>query len=260
MNEDYKNHLLNALKNNIRLDGRKCDEYREMKIEYGVTRNAEGSAKVTIGDTEVIAGVKMSLETPYPDTPDQGNFMVNVELLPLSNPDFEPGPPSIYAIEIARVTDRGIRESKAIDTKKLCLKKGEKVWGVIVDICPINDNGNLFDACAIATLAALKDTKLPKLIEEDETMSIDYKERTDEALPLNKEPIGVTVWKFGDSLLVDPTRTEQSDFDSRITVTSTKDGTLCALQKGGNAALSIKEIETMIDLGLKKAKEISKLF
>ncbi|MBU3941692.1 MAG: RNA-binding protein, partial [Nanoarchaeota archaeon] len=139
MSIEQKDHILDFLEKGIRFDGRKLDEYRPIKIERGFSENAEGSARVTIGDTEVLAGVKMSIMEPYPDTPDEGTMMINVELLPLSNPDFEPGPPGIQAIEIARVVDRGIRESKAIDTKKLCLKKREKVWSITVDICPIND-------------------------------------------------------------------------------------------------------------------------
>jgi exosome complex component RRP42 len=258
MNEASRNHILKGLKENIRIDGRKCDEFREVKIEYGVTRNAEGSAKVTIGDTEVIVGVKMSLETPYPDTPDSGNFMVNVELLPLSNPEFESGPPSIDSIELARVTDRGVRESKAIDTKKLCIKPGEKVWGVIVDITPINDAGNLFDASAIGTLAALKDTKFPKLDKKGDTLSIDYHEKTKESLPLIKQPVGVTVWKIGESMIIDPSIEEQKIYDARLTVTSMEDSSICALQKGGDSALSLEDIDKMLTLALEKAKELRK--
>ena len=255
---DNKNHLLNSLSKNIRLDGRKSDEFRPVKVEYGISPSAEGSARVTIGDTVVIAGVKMSLETPYPDTPNKGNFMVNVELLPLSSPDFESGPPSIEAIELARVTDRGIRESNAIDTEKLCIKAGEKVWGVIVDICTINDDGNLFDASSLATLAAIKDAKFPKTVKVDDVMTVDYHEKTKDKVPLVKSPIGVTIWKMGNVLLADPTREEQKFFDARLTVASMQDGTLCAMQKGGDAALTSEEVSQMIDLALKKAKELRK--
>src|SRR3989338_7450214 len=98
-----------------RMYGRSLEEYRKpIEIETDISWTAEGSARVRIGDTVVLAGVKMALEKPYNDTPDEGGIMVNAELLPLSSPDFEPGPPSIDGIELARVTDRGIREAKAI--------------------------------------------------------------------------------------------------------------------------------------------------
>ncbi|MFT4304047.1 MAG: exosome complex protein Rrp42 [Candidatus Woesearchaeota archaeon] len=258
MNEDNRTHLLNSIKQGIRADGRKPDEYRDITIETGVVATAEGSAKVTIGDTVVIAGVKMAIETPYPDTPDQGNFMVNVELLPMSNPEFESGPPSIDSIELARVTDRGIRESKAVDIKKLCIEEGKHAWGIIVDICPINASGNLFDACSIAALAALKNAKLPKLEKVDDRLIINYKEKTDESLPLEKLPIGITICKIGDTLLVDPTSEEEKAIDTRLSIASIDNGELCALQKGGDGPLTIEEIEAMLDLGLRTAAEIRK--
>lgn len=258
MNEDNRKHLTNAIKQQIRPDGRKNDEYRKVTIEPGLIASAEGSAKVTIGDTIVIAGVKMSLDTPYPDTPDQGNFMVNVELLPASSPEFESGPPSIVAIELARVTDRGIRESKAMDVKKLCIEPGKKVWGVLVDICTINAAGNLFDACSIATIAALKDAKFPATVKENDNLIVNYKKKTNDSLPLAKLPLGITICKVGDELIVDPISDEEKVVDARLTVASIEDGTLCALQKGGAGTLSSDEIEKMLTLGIKKAQEIRK--
>jgi len=108
-----------------------------------------------------MVGVKLEVGEPYPDTPDEGTIIVGAELLPLSNPEFELGPPGIQAIELARVVDRGIRESKALDFRKLCIEPGKKIWMVIIDICPINDAGNLFDASSLAALAALQDAKYP---------------------------------------------------------------------------------------------------
>src|SRR3989338_5205943 len=106
MNNELKNHIIKLLDANIRLDGRTALQYRTpMKVELGVSSTAEGSARVTIGDTEVIAGVKLEIGKPYPDTPDQGTIIVCAELLALSNPDFEPGPPGMQSIELARVVD-----------------------------------------------------------------------------------------------------------------------------------------------------------
>jgi exosome complex component RRP42 len=206
---------------------------------------------VKFGATEVIVGVKMGVETPYPDTPDQGNLMVNAELLPLSSPEFESGPPGIQAIEIARIVDRGIRESKAIDREKLCIEAGEKVWSVMIDICTINDAGNLIDAAALGAVAALKTTKFPKY----EDGAVNYDEHTDN-LPIAKEPITVTVCKIGDNILVDPLHNEEGAIDARLTTAIMKDGTICAMQKGGSTPLTIEEIDKMVEIAQKNAKEL----
>jgi len=172
----------------------------------------------------------------------------------LSNPEFELGPPGIQAIELARVVDRGIRESKALDFRKLCIEPGKKIWMVIIDICPINDAGNLFDASSLAALAALQDAKYPAFDGE----KVDYKEKTDKRLELEKTPIAVTVIKIGDKFIVDPDVEEEKVIDARLTVSSMEDGTLCAMQKGGDFPLTIEDIDKMLDIGIEKAKELRK--
>ncbi len=247
---ELRQNILKSLDKGFRIDGRKFDEYRDISVEYGISQNAEGSARVRIGKTEVVAGVKMLVDKPYPDKPDEGSLMIGAELLPLSNPEFELGPPGIWAIEIARVVDRGIRESNAIDTKKLCIEAGEKVWIVSVDICTINDEGNLLDASALATLAAIKNAVFPAF----DGNAVDYKTKTDKKIPLVKEPIEVTVVKIGKHFIVDPTTEEENALDARLTVASTEDGKICALQKGGDETLSSEEIFRMIDIALDRAK------
>ncbi|MDD5651622.1 MAG: exosome complex protein Rrp42 [Candidatus Nanoarchaeia archaeon] len=250
-----KSHLKSLIEKEIREDKRKLDEFRKIKIEYGVSTSAEGSARVTFGETVVIAGVKMEPGTPFPDTPDEGVLMVNTELLPLSSPDFESGPPDIRAIELSRVVDRGIRESLVMDTKKLCIKKGEKVWMVFIDIYPLNDAGNLFDATALAAIAALKDTKIPTL---DKDGKVDYHKKGTKAIPISGYPVETTVYLIGDKMVIDPTSEEEELVEARLTV-ATIGNNLCAMQKGGSRELDSEEILKMIDLSAKKTEELRKL-
>jgi exosome complex component RRP42 len=252
MNQGQREHINEALKKGIRLDGRKKDEFRPIEIKIGVTSTAEGSAMVICGDTQVIAGVKLEVAKPYPDSQEDGVMMFSSELLPLSNPGFEPGPPQIASIETARVIDRGIREGKAIDTKKLCIRPGELVWNVMVDVLPINYDGNLIDVGGMAALAALYNARMPRL--EKDKMVIGSK--SDEQLPMKSMPVPVTVVKIGDNLIVDPTDAELACLDARLTVAVLEDGTLCAMQKGGDASLTIKDLNEMIDLAIIKSQEL----
>lgn len=252
-----KDTIIELAKKNMRLDGRGLTDYRQpILITTNISKTAEGSARVQIGDTVVMAGVKLAIEKPYNDTPDEGGIMVNAELTPLSNPAFEPGPPGIEAVELARVVDRGIREAKAINLKKLCLVPGEKAWFVTIDLITVNVAGNLFDAAGLAALAALKSAFFP--VFDKETGVIDYKQKTEEALPLLKEPLPVTVYKLGGSLFTDLTLEEEKASEARLTVSSDPDGTISALQKGGSAPLTFAEIESMIDLALEKATFLRK--
>jgi exosome complex component RRP42 len=257
MNNDIKNHLIHALERNVRQDSRQPDQYRPIEIELDLIETAEGSARVKFGDTEVIAGVKLSIEKPYPDTPDQGNLMVGAELLPLSNPSFEAGPPDQRAIEVARVIDRGIREAHAIDQKQLCITPGEKVWSVMVDVCPINMDGNLIDVGAFAAMLALTTARFPTLGDKGQ---VDYKHKSDKRIPIQHYPLSATVLKVGKTLLIDPAETEESVLDSRLTINIREDGKICALQKGGDAAFSSEELARMLDLAERKVLELRKTF
>ncbi|MFH1585683.1 MAG: exosome complex protein Rrp42 [archaeon] len=239
-----------------RFDARDLSQFREIVIETGISKNAEGSARVKIGETEVLVGVKMNVGEPYPDSPDKGNMMVTAELLPLSSPRFESGPPKFPAIELGRVTDRGIRESKFIQFDKLCIKKGEKVWTVFIDVYSINDDGNLLDAANIGAIAALKDAKIPKYDEKLEKVL--FGELTNKPLPLSKDiPLSATVYKIGDSLVIDPTREEEDLTKTRITVGSSN-GTISSMQKGDSGALTQEEFEKALDLVEKTERELFK--
>jgi len=251
-----KERIKAYLKEGKRFDGRKLDEFREISIETGVSKNAEGSARVKIGKTEVLVGVKMAVSTPYDDSPDKGNLMVTAELIPMSSPRFENGPPQFNAIELGRVIDRGIRESKFIELEKLCIKEGEKVWTVFIDIYSINDDGNLLDAAGIGAIAALSNSKIPKYDMENEKVL--FGEWTDEKLSLKKElPISLTVHKIGDSLILDPTREEEDISETRVTMESA-DGVISSMQKGNSVALEVEEFEKILDLITKKEREIFK--
>lgn len=238
-----------------RLDGRGLTDYREIKVEQGVIERAEGSARVLLGMTEVMVGIKIEIGQPYPDTPNEGVLTVNAELVPLASPTFEPGPPDENSIELARVVDRGIRESKAIDLEKLCVEPGKKVFIVFVDVYVLNHDGNLIDASALAAIAALLNTKMFKYeIEEGEVkIKPGYT-----PLPIRKRPIAVTFAKINDKLVVDPWLEEEQIMDARLTMTTDDDGNICAIQKGGSGCFTQKQVLEAAKIAKEKAEEIRK--
>jgi len=226
-----------------------------LTIETGFSKNAEGSAKVKLGKTEVLVGIKMGVSEPYPDSPNKGNLMVTAELLPLSSPRFEYGPPRFEAIELGRIIDRCIRESKFIDLEKLCIKEGEKVWTVFIDIYSINDDGNLLDAAGIGAIAALKTAKIPKYDEEEG--KILYGELTNKNIPVSETiPISITAHKIGNHIIVDPTREEEDISEIRVTMGSSN-GVISSMQKGEAISLSVEEMNTVLDTIEKAEKELT---
>ncbi len=247
--------IMDLIAKGKRLDGRGLKDYREIKVEQGLIERAEGSARVLLGKTEIMAGTKIEIGKPFSDTPNEGVLTVNVELVPLASPTFEPGPPKENAIELARVVDRGIRESKALDFKKLCIKPGKKVFVIFVDIYVLNHDGNLIDASALAALAALLNTKMFNYeIEEDEVkIKPGYT-----PLHVRKHPIAVTFAKINDKLIVDPWLEEEQIMDARLTVTTDDDGNVCAIQKGGSGYFTPKQVLEAAKTAMEKAEGIRK--
>jgi exosome complex component RRP42 len=235
-----RGHLQRLVADGKRVDGRALEEQRPIHLERGVAGNAEGSARVKLGNTDVIVGVKMDLGTPYPDTPDSGVLATSVELRPMASPTFEAGPPREGAVELARVVDRGIRESQAVDTSKLVEVPGESVWVLFLDIHVLDYDGNLFDAASYGALAALTNTIVPA--------SKKLEDREDFPLPVEHRPISLTCAKIQDTLLVDPCLDEELIADARLTVVTDENGDIRAMQKGLAGSFTREEVSRIVSL------------
>lgn len=253
MFELEKERVLNSVKQGKRLDGRAFDAYREIELREKISENAHGSAWSKVGESEVIAGVKMELGEPYPDSQDEGAISVGLELMPLASPSFETGPLKVEAVELARVVDRGIRESHAIDPKKLCIKEGELVWIVFIDLYVANDDGNLFDAAQFAAMKALSNAKIPK-VEDDKIVKGEFSGD----LPLTCKPILNTFANIGGKVALDPTLIEEKAMSARLSVATLDDGRISAFQKGLAGSFSKEQVSECIETALKRSKEIRK--
>ncbi|MCL2142907.1 MAG: exosome complex protein Rrp42 [Methanomassiliicoccaceae archaeon] len=245
-----KNQMLDLLKDGKRLDGRAPDEIREITVETGVVESADGSALVRYGDTEVIVGVKIIPGTPFPDTPGKGVLTTGAELIPMAHPLFESGPPGEEAIELARVVDRGIRESGMVDVEKLCIKEGEEVWMCFIDIYALNYDGNLFDAANLAAVSALRSAVIP---------AEQYGKGDNAPLPTTCIPVSVTAAKIGNTLILDPNFDEEQISSARLTVTTDDDGNYRAMQKGGKGSITLDELTQCLDMSAEKGKMIRKI-
>jgi len=249
--EIRKDYMYDLAKKGERVDGRAFDQYRDIYIESGIVNRAEGSARVQIGNTQVLVGVKIQPGEPFPDTPDQGVIITNAELVPLASPTFEVGPPKEDAIELARVVDRGIRESGALDLTKLCIEEGVKVWMVFIDVHVLDHDGNLIDAAALGAIAALLNSKLP---------NERYEMGKDAQLPVSDLPVAVTVADIGGKLVLDPCLEEEQITPTKLTMIFNKDDSISGMQKSGTGMLTSEQIYQATEMASNKAKEMRKKF
>jgi len=240
-----KDFLMEILESGERSDGRSFHDYRDISVTTNVIDSAEGSALAQIGKTKVLAGVKLAVMDPFEDRPKEGVLIMGAELLPLANPTFEPGPPDERSIEFGRVVDRGIRSAEIIDMESLFIEEG-KVLGIFVDLYVLDYDGNLFDTGTLAAVAALKNTRMPR-IENGALVRGDYTGN----LPLKGYPVSSTFVKVGNSILVDPELYEEGAADARLTIATCGEN-IVAMQKGGSGGFKKEEVLNLINVSFEK--------
>jgi exosome complex component RRP42 len=243
-----KQQMWDSISKGKRLDGRNLDEIRPIEIEFDIIKKANGSAKVKLGNTEVVAGVKVETGEPFEGLENKGALILSAEVLPTASPYSEPGPPDEETVELARVVDRGVRESQMVDLDKLVLIPGKIVYTIFVDCSIINTDGNLFDATSYAVVSALISSKLP-IFEIQDGKVVDTGNKRDP--PITTMPISITAVRIGDAVILDPTSEEEACMDARITITTNSDGHFTAMQKGSTGAFTIEQ--------LKKAAETARI-
>ena len=244
-------HILDLAAQGKRLDGRAPDEYRKISIEPGFVVTADGSALARIGDTAVVAGIKLEPGKPFSDTPNAGVLTTNAELVPLSNPTFEPGPPTPAAIEVSRVVDRAIRAAETIDLTKLCVTPSEKAWTCFTDVHVLDHDGNLIDAALLAAVSALAHATVPA--KRFEIAEADY------PLAIEHYPIECTFVRLGDTIVVDPSFDEEAAAQGRLTVATDELGRVVAMQKGLVGAFSPDDVKDVVRRALRHGERLREI-
>ncbi|MCS7142732.1 MAG: exosome complex protein Rrp42 [Aigarchaeota archaeon] len=248
--------IYELLKQGKRMDRRRPLEFRKVNISVNLIEKASASALVSMGGTKILVGIKVDVGTPYPDNPNQATLTVSAELLPLAYKTFEPGPPDENAIELARVVDRCIRESKAIELENevLCYIPGQRVASIYLDVYVLDYDGNYFDPAVLASVAALATAKIPRY----EVQNGVVKKAGDDqvSIPMRKFPVSVTMGVLNDKFLVDPTAFEESALDTSIVVGWGDEDEVAAIQKNRPGTIPIQALEELLEISRKCSIEL----
>ncbi|KAJ0246575.1 Exosome complex component RRP45B [Hirschfeldia incana] len=251
-----------ALQSELRVDGRGLYDYRKLTIKFG---KEYGSSEVQLGNTHVMGFVTAQLVQPYKDRPNEGSLSIFTEFSPMADPSFEPGRPGESAVELGRIIDRGLRESRAVDTESLCVLAGKKVWSVRIDLHILDNGGNLVDAANIAALAALMTFRRPDCTvggENGQEVTIhSLEEREPLRLIIHHLPIAFTFGFFnkGNIVVMDPTYIEEEVMCGRMTVTVNANGDICAIQKPGEEGVNQSVILHCLRLASSRAAATTKI-
>ncbi|XP_052187276.1 exosome complex component RRP45A-like isoform X2 [Diospyros lotus] len=255
-----KKFIVSALLSDLRIDGRRPFDYRRLNIKFS---REDGSSEVQLGQTHVMGFVTSQLVQPYRDRPNEGSLSIFTEFSPMADPSFEAGRPGEYAVELGRIIDRGLRESRAVDMESLCVIAGKLVWAIRIDLHILDNGGNLIDAANIAALAALLTFRRPEctLGGEDGQEVIVHPPEEREPLPLiiHHLPVAVSFGFFSNEniVVVDPSHDEEAVMKGRMTVTLNINGDVCSIQKPGGIGVMHSAIMQCLRIASVKAADIT---
>ncbi|KAL8750243.1 MAG: hypothetical protein Q9199_007200 [Rusavskia elegans] len=251
--------ILEALQDDIRLDGRALDSFRDIQLSFG---DEDGVADVRLGKTRVLARISTSLTAPFPDRKFDGIFTITTELSPMASPAFEVGRQTETETLLSRLLEVALRRSSALSTESLCLLAGSKVWSLTATCHILSHDGNLLDSCCIAILAALQHYRIPDAtVRGEEVVVHSVAERNPVPLAMLHHPLCVTMALFegGEKVVVDPTLREQQCCEGEVVVTANKHGEICQIAKLGGVPSDALVLLKCVDVAVAKVKELDAL-
>lgn len=258
----YFNDYINR---NVRPDGRKFEDQRNIKLNVNAIKSADASAVVKCGNTTVVCGIKLELAKPKAEEPDLGFLVTNVELLPLCSSKFRPGPPSDHAQVVSNIVADIFTNSKSIDLKDLCIVPDKLAWVVYCDMVCLDNDGSVVDACIMTLITSLKSLTLPKVNYDVETeeISVDSSIRT--PLNINGLPVATSFAVYQQSprtiVLIDPSAYEEEmcgGTGANLIVCSNK-GQFCGIQKFGGSNLSSEAEKKTLLIAKERSKLVEKV-
>ncbi|MCP9257168.1 Exosome complex component RRP45 [Dirofilaria immitis] len=251
-----KAFFLNSFKQNVRIDGRKCDEFREVKVIIG---SELGSCLAMLGETKVLAQVSCSLVEPSTTRGNMGMVEVQVNMSPMASPDYEDGRLGSKGLELMRILELLYRNCGVIDLESLCLRTFKQVWQIRIDVHVLASDGSLVDCACIASLTALAHFRRPDVsVLPDSIIIHGYDEKIPISLNIYHMPICVTFGITADGQnIIDPTDKEEQCLRGSLIIATNKRHEICALHQSGNFFLNEQLIVQCVDRAIQRAIDVS---
>ena len=200
-----------------RIDGRRRDQIRPVKVTRGFTKHAEGSVLIEMGDTKVICTASIEEKVP-PFLKGKGTGWVTAEyaMLPRATHDRSPresvkGKQGGRTLEIQRLVGRALRA--VIDTGRL----GERtIW---IDCDVIQADGGTRTASITGSFIALADAVA--VLRKKELIKVN---------PLTDYLAAISIGKVGGQVMVDLAYEEDSHAEVDLNLVMTGAGQYVEVQ------------------------------
>lgn len=236
-----------GISDDLRLDGRARLAFRQVVVEKDPVPQAAGSAKIRVGETEVLCSVKGDILEPSAGKPGQGRIVFSVDVASGA----AIGQPREGDDRSARQEEAAVRAAflhrlfltsspTLIDLDQLCIVSGRFAWSLSVDVLVLQGGGgNLADTMALAVHAALLSVRLPKVtVEEGEAVGLSLSDDPSDlqSLQCDALPLSVTFALFGGvgeaaSFVIDPAAAEEAAADCLLSIGISGKGHIVMMRK-----------------------------
>ncbi|KAK6034598.1 3' exoribonuclease family, domain 1 [Cooperia oncophora] len=215
-----------------------------------------------MGETKVLCAVSATLCEPRTTRPNKGFVTVDVDMSPMGNPAQEHNRLGERGLELTRMLELVLRDSRCIDVESLCVRAHKEVWKLRVDVRILDDDGGLLDCASVAAVAALYHFRRPNVTVQPNHTLI-HSEYEQALVPLNiyHMPICVSFGftKSGNVVVVDPTDKESQCLYGCLVIACNKRREVCALHQSSNLILSTSAIEACVKRAMHRAVDLSEL-
>lgn len=251
--------VVSGVTDNFRTDGRSCFEIRHTLVKTGIVSSCNGSAQVQSKNCNITVGVKVEVGPPPSDEPDCGIIEFSADCSANASPKFEGRGGEEIAQEIVFFLTNAL--TPAINRKSLCISEGHKAWIIYVDVLILECScvSQLIDLSALGIKAALRDTRVPKLIaDEEDANDFVLSPDSEEYCPVDTTdlPILLTLTRIHDQYVADVTEEEAAAGIARLTLAFDSKGRLSYTKKSGSGSLHPDPLKEVLGKASKLAIKI----
>ncbi|KAG1674611.1 hypothetical protein FOA52_001860 [Chlamydomonas sp. UWO 241] len=247
-----------SIQQGVRLDGRGVADFRPVEVQLGLIAQANGSARLHVGGTDVLVGVKVETGVPSASRPDEGRVSVTVECSACASPEYEGRGGEAWGTSLAAALETSLCPLASVagygvDLRALSIVSGKQCWNIYVDALVLNDDGNVLCALSLASLAALANTRIPGVEivqgEDNDEPEIELDDDMDNAttLELGGVPVIVSVSQVGAASVLDLSLAEEACARAALHVAVDASGRVCGVTKGGAKGVDAQAALAMIE-------------
>ena len=218
------------MKDGVRIDGRKPDELRSIKIEAGVLYRADGSCYLEWGGNKIMAAVYGPREAMPRHIQDPTKAIVNARynMVPFSVEDRKRPGPDRRSVEISKVTSEALEG--VIFT--------ELFPRATIDVCIEVLDAEAGTRCAGITAAAVA--------------------LADAGIPMRDLPVACAAGKVDGTVVLDLTSDEDKEGDADLPIAiAPRTEEILLMQMDGH--MTPAEFDEAVELAIKGCREVSKL-